>query len=150
MTMSKITRNLALALVLCAVVWPARTALAEDFVLVHNAKTATQSLTKSELKDMAIGRKKVWKSGVPVQLVLSPVGAPEMKWFSIFATGISEETLAAKMKQEIFKGELRRPVIVLSDKDCLTAVAADAGAVGVVSSEAAKSLPAGVTLLAVQ
>jgi hypothetical protein len=151
MTMSKITRNLAVALVgLLATTWSVRAALADDFVIIHNAKTGARSLTKTDLKNMAIGRKKAWESGVPVQLVLSPVGAPEMKWFSLFATGISEETLAAKMKQEIFKGELRRPVIVSSDRDCVNAVAADPGGVGVVSAAAAKSLPAGVMVLAVQ
>jgi hypothetical protein len=85
-----------------------------------------------------------------VQLVLEPVGAPEMKWFALFAAGISDDTLAAKMKQEVFKGELRRPVIVNSDKECVSAVANDPGAVGVVSAETAKSLPEGVTVLAVK
>jgi ABC-type phosphate transport system substrate-binding protein len=118
--------------------------------LIHNAKTATASVTKSELKDMAIGRRKAWSSGAPVQLVLEPVGAPEMRWFSMVATGISDETLVAKMKQEVFKGELRRPVIVNSDKNCVNAVASDPGAVGVVSAETAKSLPDGVAVLAVQ
>ncbi len=138
------------ALVIAAVAWPPRIARAVEFVLIHNAKTGTASVTKSELKDMAIGRRKVWSSGVPVQLVLEPVGAPEMKWFSMFATGIGDETLGAKMKQEVFKGELRRPVIVTSDKSCVNAVANDPGAVGVVSAETAKSLPDGVTVLAVQ
>ena len=68
-------------------------------------------MSKSELKDMAIGRRKTWSSGAPVQLVLQAVGTPEMKWFAIFAAGISDDTLANKMKQEVFKGELRRPII---------------------------------------
>jgi hypothetical protein len=107
-------------------------------------------VSKTELKDMAIGRKKAWPSGAPVQLVLEAVGTPEMKWFALYAAAISDDTLAAKMKQEVFKGELRRPIVVSSDKSCVNAVANDPGAVGVVSAETAKSLPDGVTVLAVQ
>jgi hypothetical protein len=140
-----------LVIFICAAVaWPLRLALAVEFVLIHNAKTGTNSVTKSELKDMAIGRKKAWPSGAPVQLVLQSVGTPEMKWFALYAAGISDDTLASKMKQEVFKGELRRPINVSSDKSCLSAVANDPGAVGVVSAETAKSLPDGVAVLAVQ
>jgi hypothetical protein len=137
-------------LVVAAVVWPSRIARAVEFVLIHNVKTGQTSVSKSELKDMAIGRRKTWSSGAPVQLVLQAVGTPEMKWFAIYAAGTSDETLANKMKQEVFKGELRRPIIVSSDKGCLNAVANDPGAVGVVSAETAKSLPEGIAVLAVQ
>src|SRR4051812_39248862 len=87
--------------IFAAVGWPLRVALAVEFVLIHNAKTGTNSVSKTELKDMAIGRKKAWPSGAPVQLVLEAVGSPEMKWFALYAAGISDETLAAKMKQEV-------------------------------------------------
>jgi hypothetical protein len=137
-------------LVAAAVAWPPRIARAVEFVLIHNIKTGQTSVKKSELKDMAIGRRKTWSSGAPVQLVLEAVGTPEMKWFAIFAAGISDETLANKMKQEVFKGELRRPISVSSDKGCVNAVANDPGAIGVVSAETAKSLPEGVAVLAVQ
>ena len=137
-------------LIVAAVAWPPRIALAIEFVLIHNVKTGQTSVSKSELKDMAIGRRKTWSSGAPVQLVLQAVGTPEMKWFAIFAAGISDDTLANKMKQEVFKGELRRPITVSSDKGCVNAVANDPGAVGVVSAETAKSLPEGVAVLAVQ
>jgi hypothetical protein len=137
-------------LITAAVAWPPRIARAVEFVLIHNVKTGTASVTKTELKDMAIGRRKAWPSGAPVQLVLQPVGSAELKWFAIFAAGISDDTLANKMKQEVFKGELRRPITVTSDKGCVNAVANDPGGVGVVSAETAKSLPEGVTVLAVQ
>jgi hypothetical protein len=137
-------------LVVAGLAWPSRIARAVEFVLIHNAKTGAVSVSKSDLKDMAIGRRKTWPSGAPVQLALEPVGTPEMKWFSMIATGISDETRVAKMTQEVFKGELRRPIAVSSDKACVNAVANDPGGVGVVSAEAAKSLPDGVTVLAVQ
>jgi hypothetical protein len=137
-------------LAVAAVAWPPRIARAVEFVLIHNVKTGQTSVSKSELKDMAIGRRKTWSSGAPVQMVLQAVGTPELKWFAIFAAGISDDTLANKMKQEVFKGELRRPIAVSSDKGCVNAVANDPGGVGVVSAETAKSLPDGVAVLAVQ
>ncbi len=130
-------------------VWPSTPALGADFVLIHNASTSTPTLSRADLKAMAVGKKKAWASGAPVQLVLAPVGSAQMKWFATLAAGISDETLVAKIKQEVFKGELRRPVIVASDRDCVSAVAADPGAIGVVSAEMAKSLPAGVTVVVV-
>ena len=130
--------------------WPSPAALAADFVLIHNVKTGTASVTTAQLKDMAIGKKKAWDSGAPVQLVLTAAGTPEMQWFARLSAKIADATLLAKIKQEVFKGELRRPVMVSSDKECVAAVAADPGGVGVVSAETAKSLPAGVTALAVQ
>jgi len=132
------------------VIAPSRSALGADFVLIQNAKTGAQSVTHAELKELAIGKKKTWPSGGPVQLVLEPPGTPELRWFAQQAAGTTDETLYAKIKQEVFKGELRRPVSVTSDKDCVSAVAADPGAMGVVSAETAKSLPAGVTVLAIQ
>jgi hypothetical protein len=137
-------------LVVAAVAWPLRIVHAVEFVLIHNVKTGQTSVSKSELKDMAIGRRKTWSSGAPVQLVLQAVGTPELKWFAIYAAGISDDTLANKMKQEVFKGELRRPIAVSSDKGCVNAVANDPGGVGVVSAETAKSLPEGVAVLAVK
>ena len=132
------------------ITWPLRSAQAGDFVLIHNVKTSTESVSHADLKDIAIGRKKAWSSGVPVQLVLEPPGTPEMQWFAMLTAGVSAETLASKIKQEVFKGELRRPVTVTSDKDCVSAVGNDPGAIGVVSAETAKSLPNGVTVLGVQ
>ena len=131
------------------VVWPSRPALGADYVLIHNASTATPSVSRADLKAMALGKKKAWASGAPVQLVLSSVGTAPMRWFATLAAGISDETLVAKIKQEVFKGELRRPVIANTDRDCVNAVAGDPGALGVVSAEAARNLPAGVTVLVV-
>jgi hypothetical protein len=130
-------------------IWPSRPALGADYVLIHHASTGTPSVTRADLKAMALGKKKAWASGAPVQLVLTPVGTPPMKWFATLAAGISDETLVAKIKQEVFKGELRRPVMVSTDQDCLNAVASDPGALGIVSAETANKLPAGVTVLVV-
>ena len=53
-----------------------------------------------------------------------------------------------KIKQEIFRGEMKRAVIVHSSEDCAAAVLRSEGGIGVVSGAAARSLPAGVAVTA--
>lgn len=121
-----------------------------DFVLIRNAKNPTTGLPRVDIKDMAVGKKKTWSSGAAVVLVIGEAGSPELEWFATAVIGASAGALMTKIKQEVFKGELRKPVMAATDKDCLAAVAADPGAFGVVSAATAKALPAEVALLSVQ
>jgi hypothetical protein len=139
-----------LASVLCvdpASSWAA--AARNDFTLVRNSNNASGRIARNDLKDMFIGRKKVWPQGPVVQAVLSPKGSPALKWLAETVLGVPEQVLTAKIRQEVFKGELHKPIVVASDGECLTAVANHPGAVGVIHTSAAKSLPAGVAILTV-
>jgi hypothetical protein len=127
----------------------ARDAWAEQFVLIRNAKNHSQSVQRTLLKDMCIGRRKAWPGGEVVQMVLGPNGSPELTWLAERVIGVPEHALREKIKQEIFKGEMRRPIVVSTDGDCLTAVARYPGAVGVVHVDTARSLAADCGLLAV-
>jgi ABC-type phosphate transport system substrate-binding protein len=121
-----------------------------DFVLVRNAKNPTTAVSASEAKDMAIGKKKQWPRGAVVTMVLTPSGSPELSWFASAVCGVSESALLSKIKQEVFKGELRKPVIAASDAEVVAAVAADEGALGVVAGEFAKSLPSTVAVVSLK
>ena len=119
--------------------------LADDFVLVRNAKTASDKVTAEEAKDMFLGKAKSWKKGGPVQVVLPAKGSPELAWLAgLF--GVPESTLLSKIKQEVFKGELRKPIDASDEGALLQAVGKTDGALGVASSSA--SLPAGVASVA--
>ncbi len=120
----------------------------DDFVLIRNARNPTTSLSRPEAKDMAIGKKKLWPHGGVVTMVLTPAGSPALAWFASTICGVNESSLVSKIKQEVFKGELRKPTIATSETDVLLAVAADEGALGMVRAEAAKSLPATVAIVA--
>ena len=122
---------------------------ADAFVLIRNAKNPTTAVSKAELKEMVVGQKKVWGKGAAVQVVLAPPGSAALGWLASSQLGVEEGTLMSKIKQEVFKGEMKKPITAASDKDCLAAVAGDPGGVGVVSAEAAKSLPADVAILSV-
>jgi len=129
---------------------PTTPATAEDaFVLIRNARNPVTNLTRAEIKDMAVGKKKIWPRGTVVQMVLGPVGSPELGWFSTVVVGAPEATFMAKVRQEVFKGEMRRPIIA-TEKDCLDAVAADPGGLGVIRAAAAAKLPPDVAVVSVR
>jgi ABC-type phosphate transport system substrate-binding protein len=119
------------------------------FVLVRNVKNSTSSLSRAELKDMAIGKRKVWSSGAAVQVVLGPPGSPELAWIASLL-GVSDSTLMAKIRQEVFKGEMKRPITAANDQECAAAVSTDQGAFGVVSADTAKAMSASLGALSVQ
>lgn len=121
--------------------------LKSSFVLIRNAKNPTASLSKADLKAMALGKKKTWDRGVPVQLVLGPAGSPALTFFADPLLGFQEAALTSKIKQEVFKGEMRKPITAGDDKDCISAVSQDIGAIGVISGGAARSLPDTVTVI---
>ncbi len=117
---------------------------ADGFVFVHNAANPIHSLNKDAAKKAFTGQTKEWANGTMVQIVLPKKGSPEMKWLAESVFGISEDLLLSKIKQETFKGELRKPVVADSASECVEQIKGNAGAIGVVSADAAKTLPSGV------
>jgi hypothetical protein len=107
-------------------------------------------LAPAQAKEMAIGKRKVWPHGAVVGLVLTQVGTPELGWFAARVCGVADAALMAKIKQEVFKGELRKPVIVSSSGDVVAAVAADEGALGIVRADAIKGGASGVAILSLK
>ena len=135
----------ALALVLLVASRPAR---ADDgLVLIRNAKNPTASLSVAAAAKLFTGRTKVWSDGSVVQPVLLDGGSKEFKWLAGRVFGIAPRELLSKMKQEVFRGEMRRPIVVSASADCAAAVARKAGAIGVVDAATAKALPAGVAII---
>ena len=125
-------------------------AWSDDFVIIRNIKNPVTSIAPAQAKEMAIGKRKVWPHGAVVGLVLTQVGSPELGWFATRVCGVADGALMAKIKQEAFKGELRKPVIVASSGDVVAAVAADEGALGIVRADALKSGAAGVAILSLK
>ena len=127
----------------------AHAAWSDDFVIIRNVKNPITSIAPAQAKEMAIGKRKIWPHGAVVGLVLTQVGSPELGWFASRVCGVADAALMAKIKQEVFKGELRKPVIVGSSVDVVAAVAADEGALGIVRADAIKSAP-GVAILSLK
>jgi ABC-type phosphate transport system substrate-binding protein len=136
----------------CALVTLLSLARAEagGFVLLKNAKNPTPSLTKDAAKAVFNGHTKEWSNGEGVVLVIGSEDAPAMGWLATTLFGVSAKTYLAKLKQDVFKGDVRHPVSADDDAKTIKRVEAGAGVVGFVSDDSAKSLPAGVAVLALQ
>ena len=121
-----------------------------DFVLLKNSKNDTAQAEREDLKDYYTGKKKSWKNGVAVEVVLNAPGSAELKWLAQLIIGASDDILLSKIKQEGFKGEMKKPANVSSADECIAAVKKADGALCVVDAGAAKALPDGVAVLKVK
>jgi ABC-type phosphate transport system substrate-binding protein len=125
-------------------------AWSDDFVLIRNARNPTASLSGAQIRDLAIGKKKAWPHGPVVLLVLNRADTPDLEWFASSIVHMSGHALLARIREQVFKGEMRKPITTASEQDVLTAVASEEGAIGVVRAGLAKNLPTSVAVLAVR
>nr|HEX4318922.1 hypothetical protein [Kofleriaceae bacterium] len=119
---------------------------ADGYALVANASGAPGSLAKSDVRALYTGKAKTFANTVALVVVRGDADAT----FGQFADdvfGISAKTLLAKIKQEVFKGEMPKPVKAASDDEVIEAVAGTPGTLGVVSAAAAGHLPKTVTVI---
>ena len=143
----------ALASLWAAVVVGATLALAatpcwaDDFVFIKNAKNGAAKLSKAEAKNLFTGRTKTWSDVGVVTVVLGPEDSPQLGWLADKVFQVAPKTMLTKIKQEVFKGEMKKPITAASPAEAVEAVRNNPGAIAVVPADAAKSLPAGVALL---
>ena len=122
-------------------------ALAGDFVFVRSAQNDVSEASKEDLKEMFTGKKTTWKNGQKVELGLAATGSPELKWLAQELLGTGEEILMAKIKQEVFKGDMKKPTPIGSAQECLALVKKSPGGICVVDADSAKALPDGTAVL---
>lgn len=134
-----------ISIVSCILVTGAR---ADDYVLIRNAKSPAATLAKAELRAIYTGKTKMFGNDVAV-VVVPTDDTPAFATFTDRVFGTTTKTLLAKIRQEVFKGEMTRPLKAASDADVVHLVGGTAGTIGVIASSAAKSLPATVAVLGV-
>jgi hypothetical protein len=145
MTRMRIAR---VALCTSAVLLCARAAHADGaFVFVRNDKNTTTRITNAALRDLLMGHSKKWPSGPAVQLVLRGEESEEFKWIAAHCFSTSAHVLNGKIRQEVFKGELRSPQPASSDEETIAKVKASDGGLGVLKE--GSPLPPGVSVLTV-
>lgn len=108
---------------------------ADGFVVLVNSANPTTSLSRSELKKAVTGGTKQWGNGAVVQLGVIPGDAPETQYLGSL-TDMSSRELLSRIQEQVFKGEMRRPVAMHSSADCVALVRSSAGAICVASSSA--------------
>jgi hypothetical protein len=122
-------------------------ARAGDFVFIRSSQNDTAQAGKEELKEIFTGKKGSWKNGSKVEIGMAPNGSAELKWVAQELIGASEDILLAKIKQEVFKGDMKKPTPVASAADCFALVKRSPGGICVVDEASAKSLPDGAAVL---
>jgi hypothetical protein len=125
----------------------ASSARAGEFVFIKSAQNDTASASKDDLKEIFTGKKGSWKNGQKIEVGLQAGGSAEIKWLAQELIGASEDILLAKIKQEVFKGDMKKPTPIGSAADCFALVKKSAGGICVVDGDSAKSLPDGAAVL---
>lgn len=118
-----------------------------EFVFLKSAKNSTAQVSKGEVKAFYTGKARTWKSGQEVEIVLNAAGTPEIKWLAEQVVGADEQILIAKIKQEVFRGDMKRPEVVSTPEACIAALKKTEGGLCVVDAGAAKSLPPEIAIL---
>jgi ABC-type phosphate transport system substrate-binding protein len=119
------------------------------FLVVRNAKNPTAKLSKDGVKGVFSGKTKNWNGGETIILVIGNEDSPAMQWLADSIFSVSAKTLLAKLKQDVFKGDVPHPLSANDDAGTIKKVLSGPGVVGVVSDAVAKSLPADVVVIAV-
>ena len=132
-------------LLLSIALFAASPAFADGFVLVVSASAGVKKLSTAEARDVFNGKTRQWAGGQVVQLVLGAESAADVNWIASTLYATSPKFYLGKVRQEVFKGEMKKPLASAGDEAALALVGATEGAVAAVSEAAAAKLPAGVS-----
>lgn len=141
-------RSLQLAVLCLAVVTLASPAGADGYVLIRNAKSPSGAMAQSEIRAIYTGKEKLFGNDAVV-VVVPTDDAPAFASFADQVFRTNTKTLLSKIKQEVFKGEMSKPLKAASDEEVIRLVSGTAGTIGVIAAATAKSLPATVTVIRV-
>jgi ABC-type phosphate transport system substrate-binding protein len=144
MTRRMFVARLAIACVCMLALWSGRADA--GFLVVRNTKNPTAKLSKNALKGVFSGKTKSWSGGETIILVIGTEDSSAMQWLADAILGVSARTYLAKIKQDVFKGDVPRPLSANDDPGTIKKIQSGAGVVGLVSEAAAKSLPADVAI----
>jgi hypothetical protein len=137
----------ALAVALSLGSFAAPTKADGGFVIVCNISNPMTTLTSTELKKALTGGTKQWANGAVVQIGISSSETPELTAVA-GAAGMSASDLLSRVQQQVFKGEMRRPVILRSTAECLGLARSNPGAI--CAAAAGATLPAEAKIVTIR
>ena len=101
---------------------------AEGFLVAHHKSNAT-AVDSETLRKAFTGRLKQWDSGSVVQTaVINNESAPETVFLAT-TIGMKPGELLNRVQQDVFRGELKRPMTLKSSADCVAAAKSNPGVV---------------------
>ncbi len=120
----------------------------DDFVVIRNASNDLGSMSRDDLYKIYTGGTKLFGGGV-AQAVIGKEDSGELLWLAgLF--DMRPKDLLTKIKQQVFSGEMRRPIVAKTQEEAVAAVQNNRGGVAVVAASAVSSLPSGVAVLSIQ
>jgi len=122
-------------------------AFAGDFLLLVNESNPITRISRADLKRAVTGTTKQWGNGAVVLLGLIPRDVPETQYLGSLVE-MSPRDLIERIQEQVFRGEMRRPVVLKSSQDCLAFARVSPGAICVAA--AGSPIPPEARVLAVQ
>jgi hypothetical protein len=89
----------------------------DGFVILVNRSNPITSISRSDIKRTLNGGIKQWESGAVVQIGIIPNEAGETQYLASLVN-LTPRELISRIQEQVFKGELRRPVILRGASDC--------------------------------
>ena len=123
-------------------------AAGSPYVLIKNARNKSiATISKADARDMFTGKRKLWSTGEVVQIVIRPGEGDGIEWLAQDVFGVSPRNLLTKIRQEVFKGEMAKPIVAASDEEIIKQVVSAGGAIGIIPASLAAKLPAEAVVL---
>ena len=132
-------------LVLSAVATTSVVGRADGFVVIRNAASDVAAIRKDDLYKVYTGETKVLGSAV-VQTVIGKEDSGELQWLAALFD-MRAKDLLSRIKQQVFSGEMRRPIVAKTQDEAIAAVQSNRGGVAVVPASAVASLPRDVAVM---
>jgi ABC-type phosphate transport system substrate-binding protein len=142
------TYRIALALAIVAMVSIPAPAEPARFVLIRSAKNPTTHMSSEMVKAIYSGRTTTWPSGDTLVAVIGAEDSATMAWLAETLFNVSAKTLLIRIKQQVFRGEMPRPIIADDDAATIAAVQSKPGVLGFVTT--ATALPRDVATIAIE
>jgi len=113
-------------------------ALTTEPIVVASPSAQVQSLSRKEVRHIFTLRRKSWSNGIPVRIVLPPVGSSEDKWLSEELLGLPPDVYRRFLAEQAYRRGGKMPL--RADKagviKTVKAAGSSAGVVSVVPSPA--------------
>jgi ABC-type phosphate transport system substrate-binding protein len=125
-----ISMTLSLIMILGSV---SDTSAAGDIVIVANSEAGTDSLSKSDLESIMLGKKKKWDNGTKIKIAILKAGDTHENFTKEY-TGKTASQFKSYWKKLVFTGEGIQPKSFKTEDELVAYVAKTKGAVGYVSA----------------
>lgn len=99
----------------------------EGVVLLVNVANPVTTLGPVELRRAFTGGIKQWSHGAVVQVGLSGTDTPELR-FVASRLDMTPRELVSRVQEQVFKGEMRRPLMLRSSGECVGLARSNPGA----------------------